>query len=360
MGSPLWVQPEQLGQFADYEFAFEACKTASYLLWGMSGRKYSGVTSVTEIYRYVPQTIPLEKVFEVPTRGALTYDLITHPYQPRTYVVLRGRPALSVSTVRTSIDSQIVGPTDPTYMLTTVSPADYYMTDHSVLNFRYPHYNEDIEVSYTYGSQPPVAGRMAARTLAQELCMAWDGDANCSLPDRVTSIARQGVTYTVMDPETIIQNGHTGLTIVDMFLSTVNPARAFRKAKVFSPDLARGNRYTAKTFELPASANDITLNPNGVSPSTLTLTLSTLSATYLNDPGWTAEVQVNSYGAKYSVSLQNAYTISEDGTTITISIPYSSAVPILGQVDPGTWDLYGIYNGASSFITSGNLSVKLI
>jgi len=46
----LWVQPEELGDYANSEFALEAAKTASHLLWAMSGRKYSGETIVTERY----------------------------------------------------------------------------------------------------------------------------------------------------------------------------------------------------------------------------------------------------------------------------------------------------------------------
>ena len=52
----LWVNVEELGVFADSDYAYDACKTASYLLWAMSGRKFSGVTTVTE--RYVSQFDP--------------------------------------------------------------------------------------------------------------------------------------------------------------------------------------------------------------------------------------------------------------------------------------------------------------
>jgi hypothetical protein len=48
--SNLWVTPEELGDFAETEFAYEAAKAASNLLWALSGRKYSGTTTVTERY----------------------------------------------------------------------------------------------------------------------------------------------------------------------------------------------------------------------------------------------------------------------------------------------------------------------
>ena len=49
--SNLWVDVNELGStYAESQYAYDAVKTASYLLWGMSGRKYSGVTTVTERY----------------------------------------------------------------------------------------------------------------------------------------------------------------------------------------------------------------------------------------------------------------------------------------------------------------------
>ncbi len=48
--SNLWITPEELGEYEDTEFSYEAAKSASYLLWALSGRKYSGVTTVTERY----------------------------------------------------------------------------------------------------------------------------------------------------------------------------------------------------------------------------------------------------------------------------------------------------------------------
>ena len=47
----LWVDVNELGStYAESQYAYDAVQTASYLLWGMSGRKYSGITTVTERY----------------------------------------------------------------------------------------------------------------------------------------------------------------------------------------------------------------------------------------------------------------------------------------------------------------------
>jgi hypothetical protein len=51
VSSNLWTNVEDLGStYADSDYAYDAVKTASYLLWGMSGSKYSGTTTVTERY----------------------------------------------------------------------------------------------------------------------------------------------------------------------------------------------------------------------------------------------------------------------------------------------------------------------
>ena len=70
--SNLWVTPDELGNYADSEFAYEACKSASGLLWAMSGRKYSGVTTVTE--RYVCQNRVFRLGASVNTYQALLLD----------------------------------------------------------------------------------------------------------------------------------------------------------------------------------------------------------------------------------------------------------------------------------------------
>src|SRR5690606_3831730 len=116
---------------------------------------------------------------------------------------------------------------------------------HSTLQFRNA-VPGDFEVTYTYGSPPPVAGRMAARMLAIEFAKLWSGDEECSLPTRVTSVSRQGITFTILDSQDFIDDLRTGVYAVDLFLKSVNPNRAQAKAKVFSIDIPRPKRVTHK------------------------------------------------------------------------------------------------------------------
>ena len=45
--SNLWTNVEDLGAYAESDYAYDAVKTASYLLWAMSGRKYNGTKTET-------------------------------------------------------------------------------------------------------------------------------------------------------------------------------------------------------------------------------------------------------------------------------------------------------------------------
>ena len=92
------------------------------------------------------------------------------------------------------------------------------------------------EVVYGRGRELPVAGQTALAALACELCKACIGDKDCCLPERVTTIARQGLTMALLDPMEFLSRGRTGIYAVDLWLSAVNPQGRSRHAGVFSPD----------------------------------------------------------------------------------------------------------------------------
>lgn len=93
------------------------------------------------------------------------------------------------------------------------------------------------EVTYVKGRPLPVAGQLALAALACELCAACIGDKSC-LPERVTTIVRQGLTMALLDPMEFLSQGRTGIYAVDLWLSTVNPKGRPRRAGIFSPDVA--------------------------------------------------------------------------------------------------------------------------
>lgn len=93
------------------------------------------------------------------------------------------------------------------------------------------------EVTYGRGRPLPVAGQAALEALACELCKACIGDKSCCLPERVTSLTRQGITMALLDPMEFLDRGRTGVYAVDLWLMAVNPKGRSKHAGVYSPDV---------------------------------------------------------------------------------------------------------------------------
>ena len=311
--SNLWITPEELGIYADTEFAYEAAKAASYLMWSLSGRKYSGTTTVTEryvcatlSYRYGPSVrntraeLVLGDIYNMPYSDMDSYTAVTTDgLSPQSRLRLRGRPVTKIHTIRNRSGA-------------VVDPSSYYLVDHSTIQavsgaMWTPC---DIEVTYTYGTEPPALGQLAARTLAFEFCKLWNNDDDCMLPQRVTSVSRQGVSYTILDSQEFIDDLRTGLYVVDMFLKSVNPDKARAKARVFTPDVPRGRRYTPKAYRLAASAMDIRITPAGDGETDVML--DEINALFLvEELGWTPYIIVRNYSQNTSVTLSNAVELSD-------------------------------------------------
>lgn len=97
-----------------------------------------------------------------------------------------------------------------------------------------------FEIALQYGQPPPVAGRSAAAALATELAKGASGQP-CQFGHRVTSMQRQGVSMTLIDPR-MLEQGLTGVWEADLFLQTYNPKGHRGQAMVWSPDLAQAPR----------------------------------------------------------------------------------------------------------------------
>lgn len=112
----------------------------------------------------------------------------------------------------------------------------------SVQNLNLP----DTEVgtwSITYSRSYPVAddARLAVAYLAMEFAKACQPKSKCSLPRGVTSVARNGVSFTI--EAGLFPGGLTGIDIVDQFILKWAPAGApNRSATVFDPSVRRANR----------------------------------------------------------------------------------------------------------------------
>ncbi|MEU4406187.1 hypothetical protein AB0F88_16825 [Streptosporangium sp. NPDC023963] len=91
-------------------------------------------------------------------------------------------------------------------------------------------------VTYTRGLPLDEAAMHAYSTYACELLNACRGDDCCRLPERVTTITRQGVTVGFVDPMTFLDEGRTGIPEVDQWIASVNPYGLRQRSRVLSPD----------------------------------------------------------------------------------------------------------------------------
>ncbi|QBZ72698.1 head-tail adaptor [Gordonia phage Phendrix] len=93
--------------------------------------------------------------------------------------------------------------------------------------------SNSIEVTYTYGSPPPKEVEAAIEALTQELIMAYNGDEECALPERVQSLTRNGISIQFAADD-FLEHGRTGIERVDSALRHFNPGNAKRRARVYS------------------------------------------------------------------------------------------------------------------------------
>lgn len=89
------------------------------------------------------------------------------------------------------------------------------------------------EVTYRWGTDVPMGGRVAASILSCEMAKASLG-RECSLPQRLQSVTREGVTVSILDTFEGLEAGRTGIWLVDSWVTSVT--RSPRRSVVLSPD----------------------------------------------------------------------------------------------------------------------------
>jgi len=93
-----------------------------------------------------------------------------------------------------------------------------------------------FEVTYLRGAPVPAALQVAAGTLAGEWAKGCSG-GTCRLPSRVATIARAGVTVSMVDVDVLLERGLTGLTEVDQIITAFNPHGLKQRPRVWSNEL---------------------------------------------------------------------------------------------------------------------------
>lgn len=93
------------------------------------------------------------------------------------------------------------------------------------------------QISYVRGEPLPNPGAVALGILAIEFWKGYAGDRSCQLPERLTSVTREGVTVTVLDTFDDLDSGHTGIWLVDSWVASV--IRTPLPTVIDSPDMHR-------------------------------------------------------------------------------------------------------------------------
>lgn len=227
--------------------AKEALATASYLLWVLSGRRWSGWHTVTEEYvcdGFMSGTNgwwPTTQQWEVAENHFITTTADPHwgKRPGQRFLFLRHRPARELLAVKRMNTGELIEPS-------TLAIYDYaYLAPNNAGCCCDDCWDPCcLEVTYKWGGPPPPAGVTAVLDLANEFVKAIECPDECRLPERVTSVSRQGVNYQIFDPQDFLTDGRLGLYSVDVFLKAVNPNKAQLPARVFSPDLPMARQRT--------------------------------------------------------------------------------------------------------------------
>lgn len=230
-----WATVDQLLD-PNHPYAEISIQTASHILYKLTGEKYQGIHETTEYFGGESQPFEIQpvvvsgKMYNLPISS---YSKYGPSFIKDQKIYLRHRPVRSIEEV---VELGVV-----------VDPSDYSLRDRHFLRKKNGMgwisnpFNE-LEITYVYGALPPKAGVRAAIKLADELYLNEIGSDDCALPSRITSINRQGVNITALDPQDFLLNGRTGLYEVDLFIKAYNPNKAQKKSKVIVPGRLRGEK----------------------------------------------------------------------------------------------------------------------
>lgn len=103
-----------------------------------------------------------------------------------------------------------------------------------------------LTIDYIYGSPPSLDVQRAIDELATQLDLI--GSDECQLPSRVTSVNREGVSWTVLDPMQFLVGGKTGLYYPDLVISMYGNG-VKERARVFSPEHRPPNRIFSEIID---------------------------------------------------------------------------------------------------------------
>lgn len=223
-----WIDASEIS-YSGSSQAESAVLTASWLLYKLTAEKYPGVRTSTEWYGVDSNQFSLKDYGALQSLVNISmFEIDDHQLK---YLRLRKQPVQSITSL--------------TLGNASLDPDNYILVNHSSVarvDGQFWDLGQGIVVEYVHGIQPPEAGKRAARRLADEIVLSFEDPENCQLPERAKSFNRQGISYTMLDPQEYFDKGRTGISEVDLFIITANPKRARKRPRVFSTEIPRGRK----------------------------------------------------------------------------------------------------------------------
>jgi hypothetical protein len=221
----------------------DVAEQASALLYPLSGRQFSGLCGPRTVR---PSCDPCWCGYQILSRG---YVIGPWDYGYPLYlcdsclvacspsaVKLAGYPVREITQVK--INGDVVAADEYTLLnnryLVRLNDERWPMAQDLTLPDTDDH---TFSISYTYGAGIPMMAAQAATQLACELYKQCAGE-QCVLPAGTTRVIQQNVVVEKLAfTQWAFQNGRwqTGLTMVDMFLNSVNPSGLSRRPTFWAP-----------------------------------------------------------------------------------------------------------------------------
>lgn len=195
----------------------EAIEEASLILYYATGRQF-GICETTiyphisgcdgPVMAYDPGIWPVIEVVSVTTNGVVdsTPDIRVDSHR---YLVWENGERLWPVNVNTTQDPALAGVDNPI-----------------------------MSVTIRHGIEIPRILSRAARVLACEL-LSSDLGERCSLPERVTSVSRRGVSMDVASVDDLLDQGRFGIPAVDRAIAVLNPGKLQSPSFAWHPEMPR-------------------------------------------------------------------------------------------------------------------------
>lgn len=199
----VWVDPDLLCT-DDEELAEQAAIDATWALWTLSGEQFHGSQCWVEDYR------PIQGYCNIKLRRS-----------PITEIVAVSRVDVNDTSIGSADLGEVVegwrfnGSNEVKVCCGSGGGGNFFgnigcgCTSETV-----------VRVHYKVGNNLPPGAPAHALRLAEEYVKASSGQ-DCALPERVTSINRQGASWTILDPQDFLKDGLTGIGPIDAWLAQI-------------------------------------------------------------------------------------------------------------------------------------------